>query len=303
MDSPATPFGRAGRSSPPFWPYLQLVRPANLVTAAADILAGYAVAGRPDFRNFSWLLVATVGLYSGGIIFNDFFDAKLDAVERPERPIPRGAVSIERAALLGGSLLTVGVAAGFRAGPVSGLLAGAIALFALLYDACGKREPIIGTFGIGLCRGLNFLLGMSAAPASLSPNALLVLIPFFYITAITVLSKGEVRGSHPGRGAAAFLLLAFSLGIFFLPAARPPLGIGAFLPLWFFLLIRVVPPFWRAARKPDPAVVRIGVKAGILSLILLDAAVAAGHAGFFYGLALFSLSLLAGPLARRFAVT
>src|SRR3569832_2105826 len=102
MDSAAAPLGRWRRYSPSFRPYLQLVRPANLVTAAADILAGYAVAGCPDLRVLFWLLIATVGLYAGGIVFSDFFDAKLDASERPERPIPRGAVSIERAALMGG---------------------------------------------------------------------------------------------------------------------------------------------------------------------------------------------------------
>jgi 4-hydroxybenzoate polyprenyltransferase len=303
MDSASTPIGRLNRYSTPFWPYLQLIRPANVVTAMADILAGYAVAGQPNLTALIWLLAATVGLYSGGIVFNDFFDAKLDAVERPERPIPRGTVSIERAALLGGALLAVGVAAAFQAGPASGFLASAIALSALLYDAWGKSEPILGTAGIGLCRGLNLLLGMSAAPAFLSHYGLLALIAFFYITAVTVLSKGEVEGGHSGRGPAALFLLVLSMGIFFLPAAKPPLGIGAFLPFWFLLLIRVVPPFWRAARNPEPAVIRAAVKSGILSLIILDAALAAGHAGLLYGVALLSLSLLAGPLARLFAVT
>ncbi|MGB3292783.1 MAG: hypothetical protein WBB01_07355, partial [Phormidesmis sp.] len=73
--------------------YLQLMRPANVVTAWADILAGYAAGlgvGVIAFPSTTlvWLLLATTGLYAGGVVFNDVFDAELDTVERPERPIP-----------------------------------------------------------------------------------------------------------------------------------------------------------------------------------------------------------------------
>src|SRR3954463_8694206 len=90
--------------------YLELLRPANVVTAVADVLAGYAVAGRGNHRALPWLLAATVCLYAGGGVLNDVFDRTLDAVERPERPIPSGRVTASRAALLGGMLLAAGVA-------------------------------------------------------------------------------------------------------------------------------------------------------------------------------------------------
>ena len=75
--------------------YLQLMRPANIITAWADILLGYAAAGAVtvginnlDFVALGWLILATTGLYGGGVVFNDVFDAELDAVERPERALP-----------------------------------------------------------------------------------------------------------------------------------------------------------------------------------------------------------------------
>ena len=285
------------------WPYLQLARPANLITAMADILAGYAVAGMPSLEVLFWLLISTIGLYGGGVVLNDVFDARLDAVERPERPIPAGRVPSFRAALLGSLLLLIGVAAGFQAGPISGLISLSIAFFALLYDAWGKTEPVVGSIGMGACRGLNLLLGMSAAPPLLSRNWLLASVAFFYITAVTILSKGEVSGGRPGQSRGPLVLLALAMLSLVLLALRPPGGRAAFFPFLFLLALRVVPPFWRAALKPEPGPIRAAVKAGVLSLIILDAAIAAGHAGFFYGLALLSLSLLAGPLARVFAVT
>lgn len=285
------------------WPYLQLTRPPNLVTAAADILAGYAVAGATELNALFWLLAATIGLYGGGVVFNDYFDARLDAVERPERPIPSGRVPVRRAALLGALLLIAGVAAGFRVSPAGGLIALAISLSALAYDAWGKKQPIVGSIGVGLCRGLNFLLGMSAAPWLIGRHWTLSLIAFFYITAITVLSKGEVHGGEKGRCRAACGLLGLAVLILLLQTSGPDFETAALLPFLILLLIRVAPPFRRAALKADAASIRTAVRAGVLSLIVLDAAIAAAHAGFFYGLALLSLSALAGRMARLFAVT
>jgi 4-hydroxybenzoate polyprenyltransferase len=61
---------------------LQLVRPANIITSIADILAGIAIAGflAPEIwtqeiiMNMLLLVVSTSGLYAGGIVFNDVFD-------------------------------------------------------------------------------------------------------------------------------------------------------------------------------------------------------------------------------------
>src|SRR6187402_2854277 len=90
--------------------YLTLLRPANVVTALADVLAGAAVAGAPWSPSMPWLLGSTACLYAGGVVMNDVADRAIDAVERPERPIPSGAVSAGAAGRLGLALLVAGVA-------------------------------------------------------------------------------------------------------------------------------------------------------------------------------------------------
>jgi len=78
--------------------YLRLARPANLPTAAADIFAGAAIAGiisysepiSMSYMPLVYLVFSTIFLYAGGVALNDVFDYELDAVERPERPIPSG---------------------------------------------------------------------------------------------------------------------------------------------------------------------------------------------------------------------
>lgn len=157
--------------------YLELMRPANIVTAFADILAGFAVAG--GAINFSgeaalfspeglgWLLLSTFGLYGGGVVFNDVFDAELDSQERPERAIPSGRVSKLQASILGTLLHLVGVITAFQVNQTAGFIAIAIAIMTIIYDSKAKHSVIFGPLFMGLCRGGNLLIGVSIVPGML----------------------------------------------------------------------------------------------------------------------------------------
>lgn len=284
-------------------PYLQLMRPANLLTAAADILAGFAAAALANAAALPWLLLATTGLYSGGVVLNDVFDAQLDARERPERPIPAGRVTVRDGALLGAALLAAGAGAAFLSSRVSGILALLILGCTVLYNGWGKHQPVLGPINMGACRGLNLLLGVSAAPALVGERWFLALIPIGYIAAITAVSTGEVHGGRRGTGQLALGLVGAVILALLALAWSPGF---AWLPLLPFLALfawRVLPPFWRAARDPQPRQIRAAVKAGVLSLIVLDSAIAAGYAGPLYGAVVLALLLVASRIARLFAVT
>ncbi|KAF3886803.1 MULTISPECIES: UbiA-like protein EboC [Nostocales] len=295
--------------------YFQLMRPANIVTAWADILAGFAasgsivlanqaaIGGSDNLSSLAWLLLSTTGLYGGGVIFNDVFDADIDAIERPERPIPSGRTSRTEAILVGSLFLCIGILAALQVSLLSVTLASSIAVLALLYDAWGKHNPVFGPFNMGLCRGCNLLLGVSAMSSMIGEWWLLSLIPIVYIAAITTLSRGEVHGGKVSTGIIALLLMSTVIvGL---------LGLGllnnyhllAALPFVVLLAIRVLLPFINATGKPSPENIRIAVRAGILSLIVLDATVAAGFASLPYGLIVLLLLPLSMTLSKIFAVT
>ncbi|GBE91883.1 UbiA-like protein EboC [Nostoc cycadae] len=289
-----------------FWAYLQLLRPANIITAWADIMAGFAASGYFAEANLTpllWLILATTGLYGGGIVFNDVFDAELDAEERPERPIPSNRASRTGATLLGSVLLMVGVVAAVQVSWLSGIFAIAIATAALLYDAIAKHHPILGPINMGLCRGGNLLLGVSVVPAALENYWFLALITIVYIAAITILSRGEVHGAKHSTGIIALLLIvAVIVGLLGLGWLTDYQVITAF-PFLILLGIRVLLPFIQAVRQPTPEQIRVAVKAGVLSLIILDTTVAAGFAGLSYGLLVLSLLPISMILAKILAVT
>ncbi|ACB53802.1 hypothetical protein cce_4454 [Crocosphaera subtropica ATCC 51142] len=304
-------------NSPSIWGYLQLMRPANIVTAWADILVGYAAAGGMsmiadvwlgnlttyELTPLFWLLLATSGLYGGGVVFNDVFDLELDRVERPERPLPRGDVSLRAAIILGSGLLGIGILAALQVGIVSAVIAIAVAMAALIYDGFGKHHQWLGPLNMGLCRGGNLLLGISVIPIMLWERWFLVFIPIVYIAAVTAVSQGEVEGGKQSTG-----LLAI---IFALLVVAGVLGLGTLdvydwrycFPFALLFAGLVLPPFIKATQDPAPITVQKAVKSGVLSLIVLDSAVAAGFAGWLYGLAVLSLLVLSRFLGNIFAIT
>jgi len=274
-----------------------------LATAAADILAGYAVAGLGNGKALPWLLIATICLYGGGVVLNDYFDRDLDAVERPERPIPSGRVQPLAAARFGFVLLAAGITAASLATSSSGAVAAIIALFVLIYDQWGKNQAVLGPVNMGVCRGLNLILGMSAVPATINSRWYLGLLPLIYICGVTALSRGEVHGGS--RTTVLFSLLcvlsvlAGALILTLTSGHQSLAGGGILLVLGW----RIVPPFWRAYKDSQPAAIRNAVKIGVLSLVFLDAVIGAAYAGSLYGLLVLIAALLAGRLARVFAVT
>jgi 4-hydroxybenzoate polyprenyltransferase len=283
--------------------YLELLRPANVVTAIADVLAGFAIAGLRHPETLPWLLVSSCCLYAGGVVLNDVFDRDLDRIERPERPIPSGRVRTRDAALLGGGLLVAGVALAAMATAMAAAIALAIALVVLVYDAWGKRQAPIAPLNMAMCRALNLMLGVAAVPAALAGAWPIAAVPLLYIYAITVLSRGEVHGSSARAASSALIILVAAIGALLLVVVRTADPMAAALVLTAALAWRVIPAFVAALRRPVPATIRTAVKRGILSLVLVDATIAASFAGPLFAAAVLVTGLLAGWLARRFAVT
>ena len=283
--------------------YLELLRPPNVITAMADVLAGYAVAGLANGRALPWLLAATAGLYGGGVVLNDFFDRRLDAVERPERPIPSGRVPAAHAAGLGSALLAFGVISAAQATRPAAAVAAGIAALVVLYDGWGKHRPAFGPVNMGLCRGLNLVLGMAAVPATMSGHWPLALLSFVYIAAATAVSRGEVSGGSRGAAGLALISLIGVVGVLAAIAAGSGPRALPSIVLTIVLGWRVLPPFWTAYRDPRPAPIRRAVRAGVLSLVLVDAVISTVYAGPVYGAIVLATAVVAGLLARLFAVT
>lgn len=277
------------------------------MTSVADVLAGIAISGYflgagYEFLPVFLLCLSTIGLYGGGIVFNDVFDAELDKMERPERAIPSGAVSIGEATVLGIILLGIGLAAAFAFSGLSGVIALLIIVFALVYNKYGKHHSFLGPLNMGLCRGLNLLLGISIISISLQSLYFLGLIPLIYIFSITMISQGEVHGSNRNKlytGAILYLIVIGS--ILYSAYQNQQLLFAVFFLLAFAWMI--FKPLFVAIEDPVGKNIGKAVKAGVISLILMDAAWASAYGQIYFALLIAVLLPLSLWLAKRFAVT
>jgi 4-hydroxybenzoate polyprenyltransferase len=280
--------------------YVELLRPPNLATSAADVLAGLAVATWAGAPRSWWLVPSSVLLYAGGVVLNDVFDAGRDARERPERPIPSRRASRAWAGRLGGALLLAGCVTAAAVGPLSGAVAVVIAGGATAYDVVAKDHVVLGPVTMGACRALNLLLGISAAPAVLSRWWPLALIPLLMVAAITLLSRGETDGGHP-PAAAPVMLLAASGALAAVAAAYSrspvPLLLACLLAFW------TLTPAAAVWMRPTVRRVRLAVTAGVLGLPVLDAALASTFADPIAAAPPLTMLPLGLLLARFFAAT
>ena len=180
-----------------FLVYAQLLRLPNAFTAMADPLAGWlAVGGGMPVWNLPLLAMASACFYTSGVVLNDCFDYDLDCVERPERPLPSGAVPLRTAWMLGTALMIGGLTLAGVAGPVPLGVGGFLGVMILFYNAWARRFTGLRPLVLGTCRFASFLLGMRCLPLRLAwMPALLGL----YAGSITLLSTHEAENANLQR--------------------------------------------------------------------------------------------------------
>lgn len=263
----------------------RLVRLPNLPSPLADIALGVLAAGvPPDCLPVVFLALASLALYAAGMVLNDYFDMAEDCLARPERPLPRGEITRRAAGMAGHGLLLAGLVFATLAGrvyggndPTPGRVTLALMAAVWLYNGWAKRTPL-GPVVMGLCRGLNVLLGASVAGeagvvAAWQPAGACAL----YIAGLTWFARDDSGTSRRWRLAAAAAVVACSLGFaaWTLASMDRLVPVAAIIGLAAFLGSRIS----RALRDPGRETVREAVGRLLLGYIPFDAAWAAGLAG------------------------
>ncbi|MEM2904454.1 MAG: UbiA family prenyltransferase [Candidatus Bathyarchaeia archaeon] len=85
---------------------LRLIRPVNSVMMGFAVLIGAVLASGKAIEGDSWLSLSLgfatgFALTAASMVFNDYFDREVDAVNQPRRPIPSGLVTPQEALLWG----------------------------------------------------------------------------------------------------------------------------------------------------------------------------------------------------------
>lgn len=284
--------------------WLKLLRFPNIFTLCADVLmawflvqTAFPISGLPQFlAAFCVAGVSSGLLYWAGMVLNDVHDYEEDCELRPERPLPSGEITRERARRVGFLLLGLGFIGMFAASFWSfslGWTMLCVVLLTLCVFAYNTRlkNTWFGPVLMGLCRGLNVFTLMSFAPLKLWLPLMpgLVMVPLalaVYICGVTLYSRGETErdpGQDPPFLVPFFAVLTMVFGLTLLwtfPQSLPDDRVSPLLLAqpWRWMVLLGLLMAWLFFRcllsvLQGPLAVRRMMKPAIFMVFILDAAV------------------------------
>lgn len=144
-------------------PYIEILRPVNAVMGAITIIL-VCIIDRSFGIPAILAMLAVFFETAAGNVINDYFDYKIDLINKPERPIPSGRISPKSGRNYGYLQFALGTLCGFLISYLTNnWIPFAIVLFAdvvlYLYAYKLKSTPLIGNLTVGFMTGFGFVFG------------------------------------------------------------------------------------------------------------------------------------------------
>lgn len=181
--------------------YFILVRIPNVLTTISNILLGYIFFTSVEhFDYFDMILLISISafLYIGGMVLNDYLDIKIDKKERPWRPLPSNKISKKNALIITIISFLYSLTISFIIGWYTFIITLIMVTLIFLYNRFLKNT-ICGPINMGFIRSLNVLLGASQSIFLMDGDIfdtrffIPLLSEFLYVSAISILSKNEIK--------------------------------------------------------------------------------------------------------------
>ncbi|MEJ0029791.1 MAG: geranylgeranylglycerol-phosphate geranylgeranyltransferase [Bacteroidota bacterium] len=186
---------------PRLQPLLRISRFWNLLIIAVAQYFTVAFLVEPRLLldwHLAVLSVATTIIAAAGYIINDYYDVKIDLINKPERVIVGRGVSRRYAILLHSALSTIGILLGLVLNWKIGVMTFVSVFMLWLYSNTLKRMPFVGNFVVALLTGgaiaILWLLYPFAGKTTLAIYTLFA----FFMTLVREIIKDmeDLKGDH-----------------------------------------------------------------------------------------------------------
>ena len=138
--------------------YIEILRPFNALMGVIAVLLVAIISG--NFTLYVPVACFIVFIFTGaGNAINDYFDHKIDAINKPERPIPSGRISLRAASIYSVFLFVISTIMAFIIGIIPGIIVILSAVLMYLYASKLKTSCLIGNLSIAFLTGLCFVFG------------------------------------------------------------------------------------------------------------------------------------------------
>ena len=194
-------------------PYIEILRPGNAVMGAIAIIL-IAIIDKTISIPIILAMLAVFFETAAGNVINDYFDYNIDLINKPERPIPSGRISLKAGRNYGYLLFLLGTVCGFLISYLtSNWIPFAIVLIAdvilYLYAYILKSTPLIGNLTVGFMTGFGFVFGGFTLnnPGIISVSIFLGFFAFVMTTAREIVKDIEDIEGDKAEGARTLPIL------------------------------------------------------------------------------------------------
>jgi geranylgeranylglycerol-phosphate geranylgeranyltransferase len=176
-----------------------IIRPVNSIVAGLATTLGFLIATGMLRSELVALILTVTCITAAGNVINDYFDIEMDAVNRPDRPIPAGEVSRQEALVYAGALFFAGIGLSLFTNPLCIAIALLNSALLILYAAYLKRTPLIGNLTVSYLSASIFLFGGAFAGVS----GFFMNIPIAVITLLAMMARELLKAAEDIAGDAA----------------------------------------------------------------------------------------------------
>ena len=141
--------------------HIETWRPYTVLWCGLVSLAGACLTygGLPNVSTAILVLITPILGWIAALYASDFFDRKLDAIQKPHRPIPSGRIKPYEAVIAAISIATIGLVFSLILNVYNILIAILVALSVISYARFSKSHGILGNLNRGFIIWLAFLFG------------------------------------------------------------------------------------------------------------------------------------------------
>jgi len=177
---------------------IEILRPINCIMGSLTVIIGILNTriGIPQeiiIINIILGILTYFFLAGSGMIINDIYDIEIDKINRPERPIPSGRISLKQAKIL--FILTYSIGIGlaifhsvlFNLGFSNIILAVFFGFIGWIYAKWGKKSGFPGNIIVGVSFSIGLIYGAVLNNSGIPPY-----IYFFFLTSFSLLISREI---------------------------------------------------------------------------------------------------------------
>ncbi len=174
---------------------VKITRPLNVLLTFVSIYLAACIS--PNFYAGWGVLVAALSaafIAAGGNIINDLYDVEIDRINRPERPLAAGVLSVKQGKVLYVLTTFVGLMLAWGVGRNFIVLAFSVSVLLFWYSARLKRTVLFGNMAVSFVSGLTFIYGAMAVKDWQAGIVPAVFAFFFHFGREIIKDMQDIRG-------------------------------------------------------------------------------------------------------------